>query len=424
MKMVAETARLSSDNTASLPAIAHVSQPASIFALLNPSVDSSTNYHTRSEDESKDDSKDDSDTKKPDSPLNPNRNSEKSQPGQLKAKRKRITPEQLKELLAMFEQTDTPSFEVRESLSKKLNMTNREIQVWFQNRRAKVNRAKAENAHRFLHHPMGHQASSGHGTNSGGNCTYQFIPVNGTGKMRDNSFNHAHPYPQPQRLRFQNAITSHSRPNYKQNVPPPIKVAPYNTPMQPSPMPSPAHGLSPISPSFGSIQSLLSPLNAIANGPASAKWASSPTTDRFGHTMTPPSSANVNGSHQPNPVPPSPNHPYVMGLKQSHPGNSPISSSYSPQVSAFPTQMSPLGPRTVHHENGSSALKFQNTNSSDFSHNRIKPLEHNLKSSEPAHLANSMDILASVAAEECAKVEESGQNSQSGSNGAKWRPWD
>ncbi|ORZ27235.1 hypothetical protein BCR41DRAFT_151831 [Lobosporangium transversale] len=46
-----------------------------------------------------------------------------------KAKRKRITPEQLEDLVGLFEKTDTPSFEIRESLAKKLGMTNREIQV-------------------------------------------------------------------------------------------------------------------------------------------------------------------------------------------------------------------------------------------------------------------------------------------------------
>jgi len=48
-----------------------------------------------------------------------------------KAKRKRITPEQLVDLLALFEKTDTPSFEVREKLANQLNMTNREVQVKF-----------------------------------------------------------------------------------------------------------------------------------------------------------------------------------------------------------------------------------------------------------------------------------------------------
>lgn len=47
-----------------------------------------------------------------------------------KVKRKRITQEQLQDLVAMFEQTDTPSYDVREKLAKKLNMTNREVQVY------------------------------------------------------------------------------------------------------------------------------------------------------------------------------------------------------------------------------------------------------------------------------------------------------
>ncbi|KAG0056066.1 hypothetical protein BGZ83_006503 [Gryganskiella cystojenkinii] len=68
-----------------------------------------------------------------------------------KAKRKRITPEQLEDLVGLFEKTDTPSFEVREKLAKKLGMSNREIQVWFQNRRAKANRVKI-NEQAALHH--------------------------------------------------------------------------------------------------------------------------------------------------------------------------------------------------------------------------------------------------------------------------------
>ncbi|GAA5823625.1 hypothetical protein JCM3770_000702 [Rhodotorula araucariae] len=57
-----------------------------------------------------------------------------------KPKRKRILPVQLVKLLAVFETTDSPSYDVREKLGAETGMSNREVQVWFQNRRAKVNR--------------------------------------------------------------------------------------------------------------------------------------------------------------------------------------------------------------------------------------------------------------------------------------------
>ncbi|KAI9494278.1 hypothetical protein BDB00DRAFT_319063 [Zychaea mexicana] len=46
-----------------------------------------------------------------------------------KAKRKRISPDQFRRLMDVFEQTDTPSSEVRENLANELGMTKREVQV-------------------------------------------------------------------------------------------------------------------------------------------------------------------------------------------------------------------------------------------------------------------------------------------------------
>lgn len=46
-----------------------------------------------------------------------------------KAKRKRISQEQFQRLMEVFEQTDTPSSEVRENLAQELGMTKREVQV-------------------------------------------------------------------------------------------------------------------------------------------------------------------------------------------------------------------------------------------------------------------------------------------------------
>ncbi|CAO3611947.1 unnamed protein product [Cunninghamella blakesleeana] len=59
-------------------------------------------------------------------------------------KRKRISPDQFRTLSDFFNETDTPNHELRDKISKLLNMTNREVQVWFQNRRAKVNRIKLQ----------------------------------------------------------------------------------------------------------------------------------------------------------------------------------------------------------------------------------------------------------------------------------------
>ncbi|CAO0797649.1 unnamed protein product [Mucor circinelloides] len=61
-----------------------------------------------------------------------------------KPKRKRITPYQLAILSDLFASTDTPNYQLRENTASKLNMTNREVQVWFQNRRAKVNRNRLQ----------------------------------------------------------------------------------------------------------------------------------------------------------------------------------------------------------------------------------------------------------------------------------------
>ena len=71
----------------------------------------------------------------------------------MRPKRRRTSTEQLLILTKIFEQTDTPNYELRQELSKRIGMSAREIQVWFQNRRAKINRSKhithSNTAHRL-----------------------------------------------------------------------------------------------------------------------------------------------------------------------------------------------------------------------------------------------------------------------------------
>ncbi|OMH85754.1 Retinal homeobox protein Rx [Zancudomyces culisetae] len=57
-------------------------------------------------------------------------------------KRYRLTPDQTRRLLEIFEKTSKPDSEMRKALGKELNMPSRKVQIWFQNRRAKIKREK------------------------------------------------------------------------------------------------------------------------------------------------------------------------------------------------------------------------------------------------------------------------------------------
>ncbi|KAI8925067.1 homeobox domain-containing protein, partial [Entophlyctis helioformis] len=54
--------------------------------------------------------------------------------------RRRIHNDSLLVLQRQYRIDDRPSWETRQQLAERLGMTNREIQVWFQNRRAKERR--------------------------------------------------------------------------------------------------------------------------------------------------------------------------------------------------------------------------------------------------------------------------------------------
>src|SRR6201995_1339695 len=57
---------------------------------------------------------------------------------QKNQKRQRATQDQLVTLEMEFEKNPTPTAVVRERIADEINMTERSVQIWFQNRRAKI----------------------------------------------------------------------------------------------------------------------------------------------------------------------------------------------------------------------------------------------------------------------------------------------
>ncbi|KAG4097602.1 hypothetical protein H8356DRAFT_1676041 [Neocallimastix lanati (nom. inval.)] len=68
-----------------------------------------------------------------------------NKPSSTYRKRSRATPEQLAILEATFEKNTSPNSKLREALAEKVNMSERSIQIWFQNRRAKVKNTQKRN---------------------------------------------------------------------------------------------------------------------------------------------------------------------------------------------------------------------------------------------------------------------------------------
>ena len=70
----------------------------------------------------------------------------------LKAKRKRASPSQLSVLNHVFSQTSFPSTELRIELGKQLGMSQRTVQIWFQNKRQSLRARERHTEKSFEHH--------------------------------------------------------------------------------------------------------------------------------------------------------------------------------------------------------------------------------------------------------------------------------
>ncbi|KAK9763013.1 hypothetical protein K7432_010697 [Basidiobolus ranarum] len=263
------------------------------------------------------------------------------QPGQSHVKRKKISPEQLEDLLEIFEISNTPDFETREKLAKKLNMSNREIQIWFQNRRAKANREKAEMANRQKNHARYKQPKK---TSFLSHRTFL-----ANKDAMDDMYMSVPAQSPPKHLNFHNQA-SENQPNYKQRIPPPIKILPPVSNIPPSPTSPTNLSLSPLSQSRFSMQALLSPLRS-ATKPASellnSQWhsptrssfhmtpitenvCSSPSTEAFAFTPQPISEVS---SHK---------RSLTLGLQENPDDASPFTAQYSNKRFMTPSRSSDL----------------------------------------------------------------------------------
>jgi hypothetical protein len=70
--------------------------------------------------------------------------------GTGRRKRHRTTTEQRSQLELVFQRTPTPNQAVREQLASTLGMSPRRVQIWFQNKRAKARKSRAQSQHSAL----------------------------------------------------------------------------------------------------------------------------------------------------------------------------------------------------------------------------------------------------------------------------------
>ncbi|KAJ1968377.1 hypothetical protein H4R35_006446 [Dimargaris xerosporica] len=198
-----------------------------------------------------------------------------------KPKRRKTTTEQFNALIAVFKETDTPNYEARECLSKQLGMSVRDVQVWFQNRRAKVNRERQNQAAAAVaaHHsrtgypvaPRGGRYRSQ--SDCGSSMAFQFVPIVSCDKSKTGAA-------MSQSLRGYR--------NHHQYHPPPIAPHPRAGPGAPTGTHQPPH-----SPYSNPMQTMVPPSYApLTPTPGTRRMAPAPVEGpmrnrRGSHTLSP-----------------------------------------------------------------------------------------------------------------------------------------
>ncbi|KAL7309867.1 hypothetical protein PS15m_010696 [Mucor circinelloides] len=152
-----------------------------------------------------------------------------------KAKRKRILPHQYKRLMETFEKTDTPSSEIRSKLADELDMTKREVQVWFQNRRAKMSRSRMNSVSTTSHQEQ-QQTVRHHSLTLSSNASPKY-----DASQRRRASEYSHPYAKHIAPRKSiatepnhNPINSITNNTTNQHVSTMVLEAPYHPPQSPT----------------------------------------------------------------------------------------------------------------------------------------------------------------------------------------------
>lgn len=147
-----------SDHSLSTSSFNQNSQTSTSTSLVNKSLSSPSKLSRSTDDENDKDYEDDSESVSDATQANAKGKSKGKQiPEQTpskKKKRHRTTPEQLRVLEETYEKEKMPNQELREKLAKKLGMTPRRVQIWFQNKRAKDKRLRQQQifeARKVLH---------------------------------------------------------------------------------------------------------------------------------------------------------------------------------------------------------------------------------------------------------------------------------